>query len=66
VGGSGIGLAVVKELVQAHGGTVTVAAGTDGGARFVVRFPGATNGSSTPGTVPASDASSVAHSASTP
>jgi signal transduction histidine kinase len=62
VGGSGIGLAVVKELVQAHGGSVTVTTGTYGGARFVVRFPGATNGVSTPnGAVP-----QAAPSASTP
>ncbi len=37
--GSGIGLAVVKELVDAHGGTVTVDGATIGGARFVVRLP---------------------------
>jgi len=47
VGGSGIGLAVVKELVQAHGGSVAVTTGTYGGARFIVRFPGATNGAAT-------------------
>jgi signal transduction histidine kinase len=41
VGGSGIGLAVVKELVTAHGGSVAVLAGAAGGARFEVRFPGA-------------------------
>ena len=37
--GSGIGLAVVKELVDAHGGTVVVEGATIGGARFVVRLP---------------------------
>jgi signal transduction histidine kinase len=37
--GSGIGLAVVKELVDAHGGTVMVESPPSGGARFVVRFP---------------------------
>ena len=43
VGGSGIGLAVVKDLVVAHGGAVDVGAANGGGARFTVRFPGATS-----------------------
>ncbi len=37
--GSGVGLAVVDELVHAHGGTVTVESPTEGGARFVVSLP---------------------------
>jgi signal transduction histidine kinase len=37
--GSGIGLAVVKDLVAAHGGTVALQDRTGGGARFVVRIP---------------------------
>jgi signal transduction histidine kinase len=37
--GSGIGLAVVKELVDAHGGHVTVDEAPGGGAFFVVRLP---------------------------
>lgn len=41
VGGSGIGLAVVAELVAAHGGTVTAGAASAGGARFTVSIPSA-------------------------
>ncbi|MEU3253358.1 HAMP domain-containing sensor histidine kinase [Streptomyces sp. NPDC006997] len=37
--GSGIGLAVVRELVTAHGGTVTATRGPDGGTRMTVRLP---------------------------
>ncbi len=38
--GSGIGLAVVRELVAAHGGECWVEDGAAGGARFVVELPG--------------------------
>jgi two-component system sensor histidine kinase BaeS len=38
--GSGMGLAVVREIVNAHGGTVSVENGELGGATFVVRLPG--------------------------
>jgi two-component system, OmpR family, sensor histidine kinase BaeS len=37
--GSGIGLAVVKELVDAHGGRVSVDETPGGGTRFTVRLP---------------------------
>ena len=40
-GGTGLGLAIVREIVQAHDGTVAVEAAPSGGARFVVRLPGA-------------------------
>jgi signal transduction histidine kinase len=49
VPGSGIGLAVVRELVLAHGGRVWVEEGKRGGACFVVELPGGTRS----GTVPA-------------
>jgi signal transduction histidine kinase len=41
VPGSGIGLAVVRELVRAHGGECRVERPAAGGARFVVELPGA-------------------------
>ena len=37
--GSGIGLAVVRELVTAHGGTVEATSGPAGGATFTIRLP---------------------------
>ncbi len=40
--GAGIGLAVVRELVVAHGGRVWIESSPRGGARFVVAFPSAT------------------------
>jgi signal transduction histidine kinase len=36
---TGLGLYVVRGLVEAHGGTVTVGANSTGGARFTVRLP---------------------------
>lgn len=38
-GGSGIGLAIVREVASLHRGTVAVSDGDLGGARFEVRFP---------------------------
>ena len=38
--GSGTGLAVVKRIVDSHGGTVAVDESDLGGARFVIRLPG--------------------------
>lgn len=40
VRGSGIGLYVAREIVQAHGGTVRCEASSGGGARFVVAVMG--------------------------
>jgi signal transduction histidine kinase len=38
-GGAGLGLAIVAEIVTAHGGTVTVDRSPWGGARFVIDLP---------------------------
>jgi signal transduction histidine kinase len=43
-GGSGIGLAVVRALVEQHGGRCWVEDGAGGGARFVVELPAAERG----------------------
>ena len=39
IAGTGIGLAVVAELIDKHGGTVRVADSESGGARFVIELP---------------------------
>ncbi|NNM34211.1 MAG: HAMP domain-containing histidine kinase [Gemmatimonadetes bacterium] len=39
VAGSGIGLAVAREIVRGHGGDIWVESAMGGGARFVVRLP---------------------------
>lgn len=41
VSGSGIGLTVVHELVEAHGGSVDIQPNESGGAVFIVEFPAA-------------------------
>jgi signal transduction histidine kinase len=39
--GSGLGLAVVKHIVEAHGGRVTVDGGPGAGSRFTLHLPAA-------------------------
>jgi signal transduction histidine kinase len=43
IAGTGIGLAVVRELTGLHGGSARVEASPRGGARFVIELPGATS-----------------------
>lgn len=38
--GTGLGLAVVNQIVEAHGGQVELGAGPEGGCRVLVRLPG--------------------------
>ncbi|MEM9996375.1 MAG: ATP-binding protein [Bacteroidota bacterium] len=52
--GSGVGLALVREFVDLHGGTVTVNSHPGEGARFTVRLPGLACPSTVPSTCPAS------------
>jgi two-component system OmpR family sensor kinase len=44
IAGTGIGLAVVRELARLHGASTDVEDRAQGGARFVIRFPRATTG----------------------
>ena len=41
--GTGLGLNLVKKIIEAHGGTITVQNRPDHGAEFIVRLPGAAN-----------------------
>ena len=38
-GGLGLGLSICRELVEAHGGRLTVSPVATGGTRFVIRLP---------------------------
>jgi two-component system sensor histidine kinase BaeS len=44
VSGTGIGLAVVRELINAHGGTIDAASPTGQGARFTITLPSLATG----------------------
>ena len=38
-GGFGLGLAIARDIVERHGGTLVVDTGFTGGARFVIALP---------------------------
>lgn len=48
--GAGLGLAIVRGIVQTHGGEVSVASSPGLGATFTIRLPLATSGASSPTT----------------
>jgi signal transduction histidine kinase len=60
ISGNGIGLAVVRELVAAQGGTVTVHDAPGGGASFVVTLQGASGASHVATNVPPNGSTSYA------
>ena len=37
--GTGVGLALVRAVAEAHGGSVSASSGPDGGASFTLRLP---------------------------
>ena len=43
LGGTGLGLALVRQTIEVHGGTVTVEENGGGGSVFVFRIPRSTS-----------------------
>lgn len=46
--GSGLGLSIAREIVQAHGGRIDLESSPQAGTRFIVRMPALETGASTP------------------
>jgi signal transduction histidine kinase len=44
VGGSGLGLSLVRRIVESHGGRVTVERGRERGSVFTIRLPALAEG----------------------
>ncbi|MBZ0236814.1 MAG: hypothetical protein K8M05_31080, partial [Deltaproteobacteria bacterium] len=42
--GVGLGLAIARRIVEAHGGTIAIADAPGGGARFVIELPALAGG----------------------
>jgi signal transduction histidine kinase len=57
-GGAGLGLAIVRAIVEAHGGTVAAGESPEGGARVQIELPGFTPGPGAPLYAPAVSSSS--------
>ncbi|MGQ4382965.1 sensor histidine kinase [Streptomyces sp. SAS_270] len=59
-GGRGLGLALVRQAVARHDGTLTVAEAAGGGAEFAVRLPLSTVGAGRPPVPPSGDGATAA------
>ena len=60
-GGMGIGLALVKQLIELHGGSVAAASTLGQGARFTIELPATGEKEESPGYSPQSEAGILSH-----